>query len=273
VIGVVDWGIGGLGFFKLLRERHPRLPLVYVSDAGETPYGKLPASHLAARLRQIGAFMRSQGVTHLVVACNAASTALPALGVHGVAGSLATAAGRLLVTGVVAHGIRLVRATPARSVGIVGGRRTVRSGIYRRALANRRRTIWQRVAQPLSGRIEAGDLGSRALRDELASILGPLRAVDALLLACTHYPAIAEQFAALLPGARLLDPARAMLAWIEARWLAGAERKPTLPRRSADRVLTTGSPERMRSSAAQAFGVTLGAVECLHVRTLRPRRR
>src|SRR3954470_77349 len=92
VIGVVDWGIGGLGFFKLLRERHPRLPLVYVSDAGETPYGKLRASHLAARLRQMGAFMRREGVTHLVVACNAASTALPALGVHGVAGSLATAA-------------------------------------------------------------------------------------------------------------------------------------------------------------------------------------
>lgn len=270
MLGILDWGIGGLGFFALLRGRQPRVPVVYLSDAGETPYGKLPVARLAARLRQVGGFMRGAGVTHLVVACNAASTALPALGVTGVAGQMGTDAGPLQVTGVVAHGIRLVRATAGRSVGIVGGRRTVRSGIYRRALAGPRRSLVQRVAQPLSARIEAGDLASAALRAELAAIVRPLARVEGLLLACTHYPAITDVFAAALPGVRLLDPAHAMLDWVEARWLAEPR---TPPNTGAVRVLTTGATARMRTSAARAFGVRLDAIESLEPRTLRARSR
>jgi glutamate racemase len=252
MIGILDWGIGGLGFWKALRQRDPRVPVVYWSDAGETPYGKLPALRLAARVREVTARLAERGVTHLVIACNAASTALPALGVAGTTGTIATRAGDVVVTGVIAHAVRMARASGARTLGVIGGRRTIRSGIYRRALAAANRRVVQRVAQPLSARVEAGDLGSTALERELSAILGPLRGVDALLLACTHYPALAPRLQAHLPGVRLLDPVDQLLSWVAPRWLA--------PAPGSDLFVTTGDAGAMRRAARAAFGVRLDRV-------------
>ena len=251
MIGILDWGIGGLGVYAILGERAPGIPVVYLSDAGAIPYGKLPAARLAARVSAMAARLRAEGATHLVVACNAASTVLPALGVAGVAGTIETPWGALAVTGVIEHGIALARGAGARTLGVIGGRRTIRSGIYRRRLAQSGRRVRQRVAQPLSARIEAGELAGPALDADLARILAPLRDVDALLLACTHYPAIAPRIAHFVPDVRLLDPAAAVVDWVLAHW------RPRRARGIADRFLTTGSPAAMRRAAAAAFGVSI----------------
>lgn len=252
MIGILDWGIGGLGFFKALRRQHPGIPVVYWSDAGETPYGKLPSARLAARVREVAGRLAELGVRRVVVACHAASTVLPALGVGDTVGVVDTPAGPVEMTGVIAHALRLARNSPVRSVGVIGGRRTILSGIYRRGLAAPGRAVHQRVAQPLSARVEAGDLSSAALERELTAILRPLRQVDALLLACTHYPALAPRLAAHLPGARLLDPVDELLAWVSRHWRAHAS--------GPDRFLTTGDPAAMRRAAAAAFGVRLDRV-------------
>jgi glutamate racemase len=265
VIAILDWGIGGLGFFKLLRERRPGVPVLYLSDAGETPYGKLSAPELASRIGRVAAFLASLGARELVVACNAASTALPALGVSGDEGGLATPAGALRVTGVIAHGVRAALASGARVVGVVGGRRTIRSGVYRRALAREGLKVLQRVAQPLSAYIEAGDLSSPALSGDLARIMAPLRGVEALLLACTHYPAIAPRFREHAPEAALLDPVSEVMRFVEGRWRLAEGGGP-------DRFLTTGDPAAMRASARGAFGVELAAVEALDRSLSRPPR-
>ena len=252
MIGVLDWGIGGLGFFKVLRARCPDVPIVYWSDAGEVPYGKLAAPALAARVRELAGRLARRGVDRLVIACNAASTVLPRLGVPGLVGVIATPAGPVQITGVIGHATRLALRARPRTLGVIGGRRTIRSGVYRRALEAPGRDVHQRVAQPLSARVEAGDLGSPALEHELRAILRPLRGVDTLLLACTHYPALAPRIAAHLPDARLLDPADELARWVGARWLGGT-------RIGRDVFLTTGSPAAMAKAARAAFGLTLSA--------------
>jgi glutamate racemase len=252
MIGVLDWGIGGLGFFKALRARHPDAPMVYWSDAGEVPYGKLAAPALAARVRELAERLARRGVDRLVIACNAASTVLPRLGVPGLAGVVATAAGPVQVTGVIAHATRLAKRARPRAIGVIGGQCTIRCGVYRRALEAPGRFVHQRVAQPLSARVEAGDLDSPALERELRAILRPLRGVDALLLACTHYPVLAPRIAAHLPDARLLDPADELARWVGARWVDGA-------RTGRDVFLTTGSPAAMAKAARAAFGLTVSA--------------
>jgi glutamate racemase len=257
MIGILDWGIGGLGFFRALRRRLPDVPVVYWSDAGQTPYGKLPAAQLAARVRVVTGHLADLGVRRVVVACHAASTVLPALGVADTAGTIDTTAGPVAITGVIAHALRLVRDSGAARVGVIGGRRTIRSGIYRRALATSARAIQQRVAQPLSARVEAGDLTSAALQRELMAILRPLRAVEALLLACTHYPALAAPIAAQLPGVRLLDPVDELMAWVARHWRRAGP--------AADRFITTGDPRAMRRAAAAAFGVRLDRVRTVRL--------
>ena len=259
MIGILDWGIGGLAFFTSLRRRGISSPVIYFSDSGATPYGRLSAGDLRVRVLDVATYLRAHGVRKLVVACNAASTVLPSLGVSGLHGTLPTSAGDLEVTGVIGHAVRVARAARVRQLGVIGGSRTIRSGIYRRALTTAGRTVIQRVAQPLSAYVERGELESGRLERELEAILAPLRGVDALLLACTHYTALSSHFRRHLPRARLLDPTEEMVSWVATHW--------TVSEGGRDRFLTSGDAVAMRASARRAFGVNLRGVSqvCLPV--------
>ena len=79
MLGIIDWGIGGISVYKLIKERRPDVPVVYFSDTGVTPYGKMSRTELTRRLNSVIGFLKTKGVTHLVIGCNAASTAIPFL--------------------------------------------------------------------------------------------------------------------------------------------------------------------------------------------------
>src|SRR4051812_2589754 len=226
-LGFLDWGIGGIGIFRAFRGRRPEVPIFYWSDTGATPYGRLPAPELTARVRRVLEVMVGKGVTHALVACNAASTILPGLGDVGIP-----------VMGVIEPAIAMISPALQGVLGVVGGARTIRSGLYRRALATPRRRVIQRTAQPLSAHIEAGRVGTPAFERDLGRILGPLAGANAILLACTHYPSAAEAFRRLAPRASLLDPAEAVVKALIARW--------RLPRERGDLFVTTGHPGEMR---------------------------
>jgi glutamate racemase len=111
------------------------------------------------------------------------------------------------------------------------------------------------VAQPLSAYIEAGRAGSPQFLADLTRIVAPLKKVEALVLACTHYPAAGRWFAAALPDALLIDPAERLAA-------AVAERHPQArhAQSPAARIfLTTGDPDAMRHGATRAWGTPLTA--------------
>lgn len=76
---VIDWGIGGFGVVRELERRSPGMGFVYFSDGGFTPYGKAKAGALVVRLERVARFFFDRGVRRVVVACNAASTVVPAL--------------------------------------------------------------------------------------------------------------------------------------------------------------------------------------------------
>ena len=99
-----------------------RVPIVYLSDTGATPYGRLARRALAQRVERAIDALRARGATHILIACNAASTVIADLKVP------------LPVYGVIEPALaELAKRRPAR-VGVIGGLRTVRSGHYRRGL-------------------------------------------------------------------------------------------------------------------------------------------
>ena len=248
-LGVLDWGIGGMGVVRVLRQRAPEVPVVYVSDTGFTPYGKVPRAVLAARVSRMVTALAAEGALAVVVACNAASTVMGSLGKVPIP-----------VFGVIESAIGLVPRGFRGTIGVLGGARTIRSGIYRRGLAGRGRRVVSRIAQPLSGHIEAGTVDSDECRAALDRILAPLRDADVILLACTHYPAIAPGLRARVPRAQLLDPAAALVAHV----LATA---PLPHRRAADRLLTTGNADAMRTATRRVWGFDPG--QCSRMPTTR----
>jgi len=236
-LGIVDWGIGGLGLLGHLDRARPGLDVVYWSDTGSTPYGLVPTAALAARLRSVAGELAGRGCTEVVLACNAASTVVDRL-----------AGAPIPVSGIIAAGVAAVPARLDGVVGVVGGRRTIRSGRYRRVLTRPGRRVVSRVAQPLSAHIEAGRIGTTAFEQDLRRIVAPLRGADAVILACTHYPAASDAFAAELPGTLLIDPAAQMAGDLIARLVPGTGERT---------ILTTGDPALMRTSAEAAWAMDL----------------
>lgn len=96
--------------------------------------------------------------------------------------------------------------------------------------------------------------GASGLAD-LARIVAPLQRVDALVLACTHYPAARRWFAAALPDTLLIDPAERLAAAIAERY-PQTQKAPSLGTRV---FLATGDPEAMRHGAASAWGTEFTA--------------
>lgn len=197
-IGICDWGIGGVGLYQHLRKRSS-IDVVYFSDTGYTPYGKVPEAELKQRLSQVFAYFNRLGITQIIVGCNAASTVLT---------------NETGVIGIIEHGVQVVLNEHISQVGIVGGKRTVESEIYKKQLEKKGVEVHQRIAQPLSARIEAGDIHSTALDKEIEEIFAPIRHLDHILLACTHYPLIKDQIAKFTGNTIFLDPAEEMVNWI-----------------------------------------------------------
>lgn len=247
-LGVVDWGIGGFGVVRALRRVAPHVPIAYLADSGATPYGLLSQTELIVRLATVFAELERRGVRTVVVACNAASCAISQQG--------PAAAQRLPLAycSMVDAAVAQVAADFSGTLGVIGGARTIRSGVYRRRLLAPGRRIVQRIAQPLSAHVEAGTGGSVGCAAALDKILAPLRGAQALLLACTHYPALSSHIAERLPGTALLDPADSVIEHLL--------QSHTLPRSVApDCVMTTGSAQDTRHAAIQAWGFDPGPCE------------
>jgi glutamate racemase len=241
-LAIIDWGIGGIGVYKLIKERQPDLPVIYFSDTGATPYGKMSRPQLISRLNAVIQMLKSKGVTHLVIACNAASTAIPFLNSNGIA-----------VEGVIESAVAMTAKLKPKRLGLIGGRRTVLSGIYRKAFAAHGIKVEQRVAQPLSGLIESGDISSDKLREECKRILSPLRNCSHILLACTHYPSISNVMKDFIsPQTVFIDPA-AELVKRTAQWKLTTD--------GDDSFYTSGDTAQMKVSACRAFGSTIAIVE------------
>ncbi|MBK8169539.1 MAG: aspartate/glutamate racemase family protein [Sandaracinaceae bacterium] len=235
-LGVIDWGIGGVSVLRELQSKFPRTSFTYYSDTGAPPYGTLSHSALTQRLEVVVDRLVARGVDGVVLACNAASTVL----MRGVTFSVPT-------LGMIEPSVNLAVTSRAKRIGVVGGRRTIRSRVYRNALAERGIDVVQRIAQPLSAAIERGHFRTPAFAALVEDIVRPLRDVDALLLACTHYPAALAAFALHLPGVHLLDPAREVALSVRARW-------SIKPSEASLTMLTSGDKRSMHRSARLAWG-------------------
>jgi glutamate racemase len=109
--------------------------------------------------------------------------------------------------------------------------------------------VTQRIAQPLSGLIESGDISSEKLRRECRQILRPLKNCSHILLACTHYPAITSVMKEFVSTqTEFVDPAYALVDRI-GKW--------KIPAGGSDVFLTSGNSVNMKKAASNAFGVEI----------------
>ena len=262
-LGIIDWGIGGIDFARKFHKAFPQVQTIYLSDSGFTPYGKLADVDLRRRLAHLVEILAERGASHVVIACNAASTTLSDDKSEAINQAVDTSFG-LPCIGVIQPTLAVLRKLPKSQapVLVLGGKRTIDSGIYQQGLEDAGLACIAKIAQPLSALVERGVTSGAELLATLGEILGDdLPTIATLVPACTHYMAILPALTKITKPSFVIDPAAETLKYLSMHWrpapIMGADSK------NPDIFLTTGSAEAMRLSAMSAFGFSMPSVSIL----------
>lgn len=203
-LGVFDSGVGGLTVVRAIQKLLPAEDIVYLGDTARLPYGSKSPETIRQFAAEDAAWLVGRGVKAVVVACNTATAhALPQL-----QESLSVP-----VTGVIEPGVAAaLQDLSCERIGIIATRGTIRSHAYQHSLAQRRTGLLIHALETplLVPIIEEGWIDHEASELILKSYLKPLveKGMDALLLACTHYPLLIPVLEKLLPDeVRLVDSA------------------------------------------------------------------
>ena len=190
-IGIFDSGIGGLTLAHAITELIPKEPIIYFGDTAHLPYGDKSATAIQAYSVKICNLLLEKNCKLILIACNSASAAAYDL-VKAYVGTKA------IVVNVIDPVIEyLDRDWAGQTLGLIGTKQTVNSGIYARKATELGKDIHvQSLATPLlAPMIEEGFFNNRISEQIIQEYLAnpTLAGIEGLILGCTHYPLIKKQ--------------------------------------------------------------------------------
>jgi glutamate racemase len=197
-----DSGVGGLSVLGPTRALLPRAPIVYAADSAGFPYGTKSEAELAARVPALlGRLVDLFRPRLAVIACNTAST---------IALDQARAALDIPVVGTVPAIRPAAESSRSRIIGVLGTEATVRQPYVDNLAAEFASdcTIVRHGSAQLVALAEAKLAGDDIEAAAVAAAVRPLAAtegLDTVVLACTHFPLLADELAAALPGVAFVD--------------------------------------------------------------------
>jgi glutamate racemase len=230
-IGVFDSGIGGLTVARAVNQLLPHERLVYFGDTAHLPYGDKSTAAIQAYSVKICDVLLRQHCKVILIACNSASAAAYEL-VREYVGSKARVLN--VIDPIVEH---VGQHYAGCDVGLIGTKQTVGSNVYRKKLDALDRDIrLHALATPLlAPMIEEGFVRGAVSQSVIDTYLSDpaLAGIEALVLACTHYPLIREQMTeyyqsqvAVLDPSNIVAEALQQLLWAQGLAAAPAERAP-----------------------------------------------
>lgn len=184
-IGLIDSGVGGLTIAKAIQQVMPKESILYYADTAHLPYGNKSAHFIQHRLTTIMHHLMAQGCKMIVVACHSASAYLatltpidtPCLGV---------------IAPILAHLEQ--HHHPHHKIGLIGTHATITSNTYALQASVELRRKLHCLATPLLAPMIEDNASKPALRQILKDYgqHDALQDIQQLVLACTHYPLIAD---------------------------------------------------------------------------------
>lgn len=189
-IGIFDSGIGGLTVANAIHKALPEERLIYFGDTVHLPYGDKSADAIRYYSLRISKFLLEQDCKMIIIACNSASSAAYDM-------LLDFFEGKALFVNVVDPLVNEVIAQGFEKVGVIATKATIHSGIYKNKIKalNQKVRVSQLATPLLAPMIEEGFFSGDISKSVIETYLHhpDLQDIDALLLACTHYPLIRQE--------------------------------------------------------------------------------
>jgi len=214
MIGLFDSGIGGLTVVRAVQRLLPDYACLYFGDTARTPYGNKSPDVVTKYGLQAARFLIERGAKVLVVACNTVS----AVGVEAIKQTWPD----LPVFEVISPVINKISQTAGlKLVGVMGTRATVNSGVYQSQLKQFKVRVVAAPAPLLVPLVEENWLTKPETKRIVKNYLQPFKQsqVQALILACTHYPLLKGLIEQRLgKRIKIIDPAEETAQALQ-RWL------------------------------------------------------
>jgi glutamate racemase len=229
-VGVFDSGIGGLTVAHAIRTLLPNESMIYFGDTAHLPYGDKSEAAIQAYSVKIADVLLKKKCKVIVIACNSASSAAYEL--------LKEYVGKnIRIINVIDPMVELVSSKfEGRQIGLIGTKRTVQSGVYVRKIneLNKDITVSSLATPLLAPMIEEGFFNNQISHEIIAQYLADrtLSSIEALILACTHYPLIKKEINTYYGGGMtILDSsetvARALFSYLEKEDLLNDQANPS----------------------------------------------
>jgi len=247
-----DSGIGGLSVLEPTRALLPTAPIVYVADNGAYPYGTKTEAELAARIPALlGRLVERFHPRLAVIACNTAST---------IALDHVRAALDLPVVGTVPAIKPAAEVSKSRVIGVLGTEATVRQPYVDNLAAEFASdcSIIRQGSPELVDLAEAKLAGEPVSIDAVRAAAQPLFGqpggdrIDTVVLACTHFPLLAEELEASFPDLAWVDGGAGIARRIA--WLTRDQPWPALAPPGIF-VATGAAPREALLSSLARFGL------------------
>lgn len=194
-----DSGVGGLSVLRAVTALLPNAPIVYVADNGGFPYGTKSEAELTARIPALlGRLVERYAPRLVVIPCNTASV---------IALGPIRAALNLPVVGTVPAIKPAALVSKTRAIGVLGTDATVRQPYVDRLSAEFAAdcTVVRQGSAALVQLAEDKLRGLPVDQGIVAAELGKLLnqpggdQIDTVVLACTHFPLLKDELAAVSP--------------------------------------------------------------------------
>ena len=246
-----DSGVGGLSVLGPTRALLPNAPIVYAADSAGFPYGKRSEAEIASRIPALlGRLVERFHPRLAVIACNTAST----IALDHVRSAL-----DLPVVGTVPAIKPAAEISKSRVIGVLGTEATVRQP-YVDDLAARFAadcTIIRHGSPELVELAEAKLTGEEVSVEAVRSAAHPMfdvpggADIDTVVLACTHFPLLEEEFRAAFPDVSYVDGGPGIARRIA--WLTREQPWPSVA--SQGLMLFTGPARHPSLAMLSRYGI------------------
>lgn len=186
LLGVFDSGVGG---FSVLQELQKVTPanILYYGDCANAPYGNKSKEEITVYIKNILVYLKSQGVTHFVSACNSMSVTTTEELLEEIGITRDTYIDMI-------DGVRAIGLLDGANVLIIGTEATISSRVYQSILSEKIIPHRTYTLTTLAGEIEKGDTIAIMKSIEKAILYAKEMHATHILYACTHYPLVHTMF-------------------------------------------------------------------------------
>lgn len=209
-IGVLDSGVGGLTVVKELRNLLPKENIIYFGDNKNVPYGNKTEEEIAELTKKMIDFLIDKEVKLIAIACNTISTILDRYFSNY----------PIPIVSIIKPAADYVVKNGLNKVGVIAAEFTVKTGAYDHLIHEKDSSVetTSEGSPDLARLIDGGDFTEPEVESlvdlHMTRILSKGEPKD-IILGCTHYPIVMEDFKKRSPEINFINPAYEQVIYID----------------------------------------------------------